>query len=108
MARWKYVGLALLVSAATAFVTACGSLGGRTDASAGRLLGWRVDLGKGPVASYAEVEHNRKPFAPGIAFSHTRAHGLPPGTGGPHSSHPHKHRATDTGRQAIRHDASLG
>ena len=84
MARWKYVGLALLVSAATAFVTACGSLGGRTDASAGRLLGWRVDLGKGTVSSYAELDDKGKPSSIGIVFSSTALDGLPTGSDGHH------------------------
>lgn len=84
MARWRYVGLALLVSGAMAFLTGCASLGGQTDASAARLLGWRVDLGRGSVSSYAELDTKGNPSVLGVVFSPTALDGLPTGSDGHH------------------------
>src|SRR2546422_1004822 len=64
MARWSSVAqalFALVFAGATTALVGCASMGGRSDASSTRILGWRSDLGKGTVSSYAELDAGDRP-----------------------------------------------
>jgi hypothetical protein len=62
MARWSVV--CALAAMFTLLLTASGS--GAQDASADRILGWRVTLGNGEVASFAELQDSGDPRAVGV------------------------------------------
>ena len=83
MARWSSVAqalFALVFAGATTALVGCASMGGRSDASSTRILGWRSDLGKGTVSSYAELDAGDRPAAIGIVLSATALDGLPTGS----------------------------
>lgn len=55
----------------------CASLSERSGPPSGRTLGWRMPLGKGTVASYAEVDNRGVPAAIGVVWSSGALDGLP-------------------------------
>lgn len=69
----------LLGVGALAVLSGCASLGTSADGAGKRILGWRSDLGKGTVSSYAEVDASGTPRALGVAFSAGALDGLPTG-----------------------------
>src|SRR6267143_3476409 len=74
MVRRNSVVLALLFIGSTAILTEPLSIrAGATD----RILGWRSELWKGTVSSYAEFDDAGVPAAIGIVFSATAMDGLP-------------------------------
>ena len=77
MARWNSAGLTLLVASATVVLVGCASPGRPTDGATNRILGWRSDLGKGTVSSYAEFDASGTPRAIGVAFSASALDALP-------------------------------
>ncbi len=77
MARWQSARLVLLGASALVVLSGCASLGKSTDEATNRILGWRSDLGKGTVSSYAEFDASGTPRALGVAFSASALDGLP-------------------------------
>ncbi len=79
MARWQSARLVLLGASALVVLSGCASMGTATGAAPSRLLGWRSDLGKGTVSTYAEFDAGGTPRALGVAFSASALDGLPTG-----------------------------
>ena len=77
MARWKSARVTLLGATAMVLLAGCTSLGTSTDGAPDRILGWKSELGKGTVSSYAEFDASGTPRALGVAFSASALDGLP-------------------------------
>ena len=73
--RTKWGVATALAGTFALLLTASGS--GAPAAAADRVLGWRVQLGKGEVASFAQVQATGAPSAIGIMFSADALAGLP-------------------------------
>jgi hypothetical protein len=73
MARWSVIGA--LVAMFALVLTVSGS--GAQDASADRILGWRVTLGNGEVASFADLQDSGDPRAVGVLISAEALASLP-------------------------------
>jgi hypothetical protein len=93
MARSTSIALTLAVAGAMALPLAPASAG--EGAAAGRQPGWQFVLGKGTVASYAELDAAAKPTAIGMVFSPTALEGLPSGSDGHHCFDRNKDGAID-------------
>lgn len=76
MIRWNSA-LVLVLAGAAAVASGCAAVGGRSEVSAARTLGWRADLGKGTVSSYAEFDRGGTPAVLGIVLSRSALEGLP-------------------------------
>ena len=85
MARWQSARLTLLGLGALVVLSGCALAGRSPDEAPGRVPGWRSDLGKGTVSSYAEFTPAGAPRALGVAFSERAFDGLP--TGGSDGHH---------------------
>lgn len=85
MVHWQSVRPALLALGALGVLSSCALPARSPDAVAGRVSGWRSDLGKGTVSSYAEFTAAGTPRALGVAFSQGALEGLP--TGGSDGHH---------------------
>jgi len=77
MHRRVSLGVVLLVAAAAGVAGGCASLGQATGPAPGRSLGWRSNLGKGTVSSYADLGAGGAPRALGLVFSAGALDGLP-------------------------------
>jgi hypothetical protein len=77
MTRWRSARSLVLGASALVVLGGCASLGTSTDEATDRILGWRSDLGKGTVSSYAEFATAGMPRALGVAFSASALDGLP-------------------------------
>ncbi len=84
MTRWNDVALALTLTGAV-LIAGCVSAGSHHGASVPpRLLGWSVELGKGTLSSYAQLQADGTPAAIGVLFSAQALDGLPLGSDGHH------------------------
>lgn len=101
MTRWSSSIFVLLLAGATTILIGCASVGGRSDASAARALGWRSDLGKGTVLSYAEFDTSGKPTSIGIVLSATALDGLPTGSDGHHCFDRNKDGVIDAATECL-------
>ena len=100
MARAKGIAFTLAVAAATAIPMVPASAGEGSDpAAAVRQPGWRFELGRGTVSSYAELDAAAKPTAIGIVFSPAALEGLPSGSDGHHCFDRNNDGAIDRGSE---------
>ncbi len=102
MASWQSARLVLLGAIALVVLGGCGSLGKSPDEAATRIPGWRSDLGKGTVSSYAEFTATGTPRALGVAFSAGALEGLPTaGSDGHHCFDRNKDGAVDPATECL-------
>ena len=102
MAGWQSARRVLLGAIALVVLGGCGSLGKSPDEAATRILGWRSDLGKGTVSSYAEFTATGTPRALGVAFSAGALEGLPTaGSDGHHCFDRNKDGAVDPATECL-------
>src|SRR5262249_46822606 len=76
MARWLALATVLLM---TTILSGCALSPQGSDAHAARRLGSQVELGKGTVSSFAELNAKGEPAAIGVVFSPAALDGLPEG-----------------------------
>ena len=104
MTRWQSARLVLIGLGAMAVLASCARPGGPQGVTPARIFGWKSDLGKGTVSSYAEFTASGTPRALGIVFSESALDGLPTeGSDGHHCFDRNKDGTIDTATECLHH-----
>ena len=102
MTRWQSARLVLIGLGAMVVLAGCARPGGPQGVTPARVFGWKSDLGKGTVSSYAEFTASGTPRALGIVFSASALDGLPTGgSDGHHCFDRNKDGTIDTATECL-------